>query len=75
MGGGTFKHQDTHLAKATGKTGKQVMNEDVKQYCPQCQPLDYTNRNWPPAGLRATDHNPLSPIVQPVFSPLQCPLI
>lgn len=23
----------------------QVMNEDLKQHCPQCQPLGYTNRN------------------------------
>lgn len=46
----------------------QVTNEDVKQYCPEYQPLGFTTSDWPPTGLHAADHNTLSPAVQPVFS-------
>lgn len=41
----------------------------LNEYWALHQPLWYCTRAWSPAGLCTTDHNPLSPKVQPVFSP------
>lgn len=37
--------------------------------------LGYTNNDWPLLVICASDYNPLSPIIQPIFSPTCCPLI
>ena len=45
-----------------------VINEDVKQHRPHCQPMGCTTSDWPPAGLRATDRKPLGLGLQPFFN-------
>lgn len=37
----------------------QVVNEDFKQCWCQCQPQGYTARDYPPAGLCGTSHEPV----------------
>jgi len=36
------------------------LNEEVEQYQPQCQALGLVLSDWPPDGLCAADHNPVS---------------
>lgn len=45
------------------------------EYWLQYQPLGYTSRHRPPAGLCAADNKVWNPAVQPVFSSLHGPII
>jgi len=50
----------------------QVINEAVKQFWLQYQPLGYITNGWSSDGLWVADKNPLSTAVQPVFSTPHC---
>lgn len=51
----------------------QGINEDVKLYWSQYQPLGYSSSDLSPAGLSATDHNPLCLTGQSVHHTLHLP--